>query len=78
MRGHDAPAGGDVGGREVDFTALPREGDLLGGRLGDLFGHRKLFLGGIVLFTLASLGCGLANSQELLVIMRAVQGVGGA
>jgi len=51
---------------------------LLGGRLGDLFGHRRLFLAGIVLFTLASLGCGLANGQELLVVARAVQGVGGA
>ena len=37
---------------------------LLGGRLGDLFGHRRLFLIGIALFTAASLGCGLANSQE--------------
>src|SRR6266536_6107541 len=35
---------------------------LLGGRLGDLFGHRRLFLIGLSLFTLASLGCGLANS----------------
>jgi EmrB/QacA subfamily drug resistance transporter len=51
---------------------------LLGGRLGDLFGHRRLFLGGISLFTLASLGCGLANSQGLLVAARAVQGIGGA
>ncbi len=51
---------------------------LLGGRLGDLFGHRRLFLGAIALFTVASLACGLANSQELLVIARAVQGVGGA
>jgi EmrB/QacA subfamily drug resistance transporter len=51
---------------------------LLGGRLGDLFGHRRLFLGGITLFTLASLACGLANSQELLVGARAVQGLGGA
>jgi EmrB/QacA subfamily drug resistance transporter len=51
---------------------------LLGGRLGDLFGHRRLFLSGIALFTAASLACGLANSQELLVIARAVQGVGGA
>ena len=33
---------------------------LLGGRLGDLYGHRKLFLTGLVLFTLASLACGLA------------------
>ena len=51
---------------------------LLGGRLGDLYGHRKLFLGGIALFTLASLACGLANSQLLLVCARAVQGLGGA
>jgi EmrB/QacA subfamily drug resistance transporter len=51
---------------------------LLGGRLGDLFGHRRLFLIGIALFTLASLACGLANTQEFLVIARAVQGLGGA
>jgi EmrB/QacA subfamily drug resistance transporter len=51
---------------------------LLGGRLGDLFGHRRLFLFGIALFTLASLACGLANSQEFLVGARAVQGLGGA
>ena len=36
---------------------------LLGGRLGDLYGHRRLFLLGIALFTLASLACGLAHSQ---------------
>jgi EmrB/QacA subfamily drug resistance transporter len=51
---------------------------LLGGRLGDIFGHRRLFLIGIAFFTLASLVCGLANSQELLVGARAVQGLGGA
>lgn len=51
---------------------------LLGGRLGDLFGHRRLFIIGITLFTLASLACGLANSQELLVVARAVQGLGAA
>src|SRR5437763_9546810 len=51
---------------------------LLGGRLGDLFGHRRLFLGGITLFTLASLVCGLAGSQGMLVGARAVQGLGGA
>jgi EmrB/QacA subfamily drug resistance transporter len=51
---------------------------LLGGRLGDLFGQRKLFLIGIGIFTGASLGCGLSTSQELLVTMRAVQGLGGA
>jgi EmrB/QacA subfamily drug resistance transporter len=51
---------------------------LLGGRLGDLFGHRRLFLLGITLFTAASLACGLAGSQEFLVGARAVQGLGGA
>ncbi|HEY3259659.1 MAG TPA: MFS transporter [Pseudonocardiaceae bacterium] len=51
---------------------------LLGGRLGDLFGHRRLFLAGIGLFTAASLGCGLANSPDVLVGARAVQGLGGA
>ena len=51
---------------------------LLGGRLGDLFGHRRLFIGGIALFTVASLACGLAGSRGLLVAARAVQGFGGA
>ena len=51
---------------------------LLGGRLGDLFGHRRMFLIGITLFTLASLACGLANAQGLLIGARAVQGLGGA
>ena len=51
---------------------------LLGGRLGDLFGHRKLFLAGIALFTLASLACGLSTTQWMLVTARTVQGVGGA
>ncbi len=51
---------------------------LLGGRLGDLFGHRRLFLLGIALFTAASLACGLAGSQEFLVGARAIQGLGGA
>jgi EmrB/QacA subfamily drug resistance transporter len=51
---------------------------LLGGRLGDLFGHRRLFLGGIALFTLASLACGSATSQGALVAARLVQGFGGA
>jgi EmrB/QacA subfamily drug resistance transporter len=51
---------------------------LLGGRLGDLFGHRKLFLIGLVSFTAASLACGTAQSQEFLIAARAVQGLGGA
>jgi EmrB/QacA subfamily drug resistance transporter len=51
---------------------------LLAGRLGDLYGHRRLFLLGITLFTLASLTCGFAGSQAMLVGARAVQGLGGA
>lgn len=51
---------------------------LLSGRLGDLFGHRKLFLVGIVLFTVASLACGMSYSQEWLIIARAIQGLAGA
>ncbi len=51
---------------------------LLGGRLGDLFGHRRLFLIGISLFTVASLACGLSTSQASLIVARAVQGLGGA
>jgi EmrB/QacA subfamily drug resistance transporter len=51
---------------------------LLGGRLGDLFGHRRLFIAGISIFTLASLACGLATTQWFLVAARSVQGLGGA
>lgn len=51
---------------------------LLGGRLGDLFGHRRLFLIGITLFTLASLACGLATTQVFLITARGIQGLGGA
>jgi EmrB/QacA subfamily drug resistance transporter len=51
---------------------------LLGGRLGDLYGHRRVFLIGIGVFTTASVACGLSTTQEMLVSARAVQGVGGA
>ena len=51
---------------------------LLGGRLGDLYGHRRLFLFGIALFTVASLACGLSTTQWMLVSARTVQGLGGA
>ncbi|MEY2854099.1 MAG: hypothetical protein RL030_1231 [Pseudomonadota bacterium] len=51
---------------------------LLGGRLGDLFGHRRVFLLGLALFTVASAACGLATTQGMLISARAVQGVGGA
>ena len=51
---------------------------LLGGRLGDIYGHRKLFLTGLVLFTASSVACGLSTAQSELIAARAVQGVGGA
>ena len=51
---------------------------LLGGRLGDLFGRRRLFTGGILLFTLASLAGGFATSAAWLLAARVVQGVGAA
>jgi len=51
---------------------------LLAGRLGDLIGRRRMFLTGLTVFTAASLLCGLAGSQEMLIGARFVQGVGGA
>jgi EmrB/QacA subfamily drug resistance transporter len=51
---------------------------LLAGRLGDLISRRGVFLTGLGVFTLASLACGIAQSQEVLVAARFVQGVGGA
>ncbi|WP_022927971.1 MFS transporter [Patulibacter americanus] len=51
---------------------------LLGGRAGDLLGRKRMFIVGIVVFSLASLAGGLAQSQAMLVAARALQGVGGA
>jgi EmrB/QacA subfamily drug resistance transporter len=51
---------------------------LLGGRAADLLGRRRVFIVGVVLFTLASLVCGLAQSEGMLIASRAVQGLGGA
>jgi EmrB/QacA subfamily drug resistance transporter len=51
---------------------------LLGGRLGDLFGRRRVLLTGLAAFTIASLACGLASSGSVLVAARFAQGVGGA
>jgi EmrB/QacA subfamily drug resistance transporter len=51
---------------------------LLGGRAGDLLGRRRMFMVGLTLFSLASLACGLANSEGLLIGARAVQGLGAA
>src|SRR5437588_7280753 len=51
---------------------------LLGGRAADLLGRRRVFVSGLVLFALASLAGGLAQSQAMLIAARAVQGLGGA
>jgi EmrB/QacA subfamily drug resistance transporter len=51
---------------------------LLGGRAADLLGRRRVFLVGVVIFTVASLVCGLAQSEGMLIASRAVQGFGGA
>ena len=51
---------------------------LLGGRAADIVGRRRLFLAGVVVFTVASLACGLAQSSEMLLIARALQGLGAA
>src|ERR1700704_2074567 len=51
---------------------------ITGGKLGDLYGRRKMFIAGLVVFTLASLACGLAPNAGFLIGARAVQGVGAA
>ena len=51
---------------------------LMAGRLGDLIGRKKVFLAGVGLFMLASIACGSADSQGMLVAARFVQGIGGA
>src|SRR5258706_5905368 len=48
---------------------------LLGGRLGDLFGHRRLFLIGLALFTAASAWCGLSTSEGMLIATRFLPGI---
>src|SRR5215218_3789158 len=51
---------------------------LLAGRFGDILGRKNIFMAGLALFTVASLACGAAQSQEMLVVARFVQGIGGA
>src|ERR1700754_2193616 len=51
---------------------------LLGGRIADLLGRRRLFMAGLIIFALASLAGGLAESSTQLIIARAVQGLGAA
>ncbi|HZB75362.1 MAG TPA: MFS transporter [Solirubrobacteraceae bacterium] len=63
----------------IDAYALSLAALLLtGGSLADLYGRRRVFVAGLVVFTAASLGCGLAESPLVLNLGRAVQGVGGA
>src|SRR5947208_6615662 len=51
---------------------------ITGGKLADMFGRRRLFIAGLVIFTLASLACGLSSTVDSLIAARAVQGVGAA
>jgi EmrB/QacA subfamily drug resistance transporter len=60
------------------YAFMYASGMVTGGRLGDLFGYRRLFLIGVVSFALASLACGLAPSSSVLVVFRLVQGLTGA
>jgi EmrB/QacA subfamily drug resistance transporter len=60
------------------YAFMYASGMVTGGRLGDLFGYKRLFLIGVVTFALASLACGLAPSSNVLVVFRLVQGLTGA
>lgn len=51
---------------------------LLGGRAADLYGRRKIFIGAIIAFSIASLACGLAQSETMLIVTRAIQGLAAA
>src|SRR5438128_4017705 len=51
---------------------------LLGGRAADLMGRRRVFMVGLALFTAASLACGLAGSEAVLIVARGIQGLGAA
>src|SRR5262249_11321350 len=48
---------------------------LVGGSFGDQLGRKRTFLAGVTVFTLASIGCGLAASTSMLIVARAVQGI---
>ena len=63
-----------VAGYALTFAALM----LVGGKVADAYGRRLIFVVGIVVFTLASLACGLADSSEMLIAARVVQGAGAA
>jgi MFS family permease len=63
-----------VAGYTITYAVLL----VTGARLGDILGHRRVFLCGLVLFTLASLGCGLAGTAGELIALRLIQGAGAA
>jgi EmrB/QacA subfamily drug resistance transporter len=63
-----------VNGYLISFGGLL----LLAGRLGDLFGRRRMFLTGLVVFTVASLACGVAQNAVMLIVARFLQGAGGS
>jgi MFS family permease len=63
-----------VAGYTITYAVLL----VTGARLGDILGHRRMFLAGVVAFTLASLGCGLAATSGMLIGLRFVQGAGAA
>ncbi|MFC5186466.1 MFS transporter [Actinomadura harenae] len=63
-----------VAGYIIAYAALL----ITGARLGDLLGHRRVFLGGLALFTVASLACGLAPTTGFLIVVRFLQGIGAA
>ena len=63
-----------VNGYVLTFAALI----LLGGKLGDRFGRKRIFLVGLAIFTLASAACALATTDTQLIAFRSLQGVGGA
>src|SRR5580693_3626042 len=60
------------------YAFMYASGMVTGGRLGDLFGYKRLFLIGVVTFALASLACGVAPTAGVLVVFRLVQGLTGA
>ena len=75
----------DLGGGETliqwlaaGYTIAMASGLLVGGRLGDIYGRRRMFLIGMAGFTLMSLACALAASPEMLIVFRILQGVVGA
>ncbi len=74
LRGGSSSIQWVVAGYALSFALLL----MAGGRLGDSFGYRRIFLAGVVCFTLASLACGLARSADELVIARVLQGAAAA